>query len=163
MATAPNCRSLLQQGGLTLSSFRQQCPGTFCPRPTRSRAHESRRRPGVFDASACKKVFRCRRHRYQQQQYDQDPLPHGCDVHLDTILTEYQNVMRMRRWSDDELFDIARETESAACMRCHCVVCKSTSAPWKNKRANFEFQRDGCAIDHKTPTLIRCIRLRLDA
>ena len=134
-ARVPNCGSLLQQGGLTLASFRQQCPETSCTRPTRSRAVEARRRAGVFDTSACKKVSRCGRHRYQQQPCDQDPLPHHCDVHLDTMLTECHNVMLVRRWSDDEFLELAQETESPACMRCRSV------------------RRVGCAIDHETDAL----------
>ena len=145
MARAPNCKSLLQQGGLTLASFRQQCPETLCTRPTRSRAVEARRRAGVFDTSACKNASRCRRHRYQQHPCDQDPLPHRFHVHVDTMLTECQTVMLMRRWSDDEFFEIAQETKSPACMRYLSV------------------QREGCAIDHECPTQIRCMRLHLGA
>ena len=53
--------------------------------------------------------------------------------------------MLMRRWSDDEFFEIAQETKSPACMRYLSV------------------QREGCAIDQECPTQIRCMRLHLGA
>ena len=40
-------------------------------------------------------------------------------------------MMLVRRWGDDEFLELAQETESPACMRCHSV------------------RREGCAIDHQ--------------